>query len=567
MIAHRSPISGIASGPAGLVATAGYDNLLILWRDRRGVARACHDHLVNQCAFDADGRALVSASSDYTARVWSLPDLRLLAVLGDHEDDVEMAVFDPSGARVATASRDHRVRTFTREGALLHRFEGHEADVISVTWSRDGRTLVSSSDDGTVRWWDAGAGTLSRTVTLGAETDTVVVSPDGILFAGNDRGEIVNISGDGERRVRAHRAGIKRLALAPDGRFLVSSSYDRSLRVWVVEGGGLSPRCTTAMPGAVWARSVDFGPGDGLLMGTFGTSYALFDPSRDAWDLDGVADTPGLDTVHRAGRCVFTVGDAGRVMKDGVELARLGSPGNFVTTWHGRVLAGGHLGALYDCETGRVVHQHTSPLNCATVLENGDLLVGTYTGEGLVLAEKGGEVVLAGTLRLHDQAVKGVAASGNRVFSVSAAGDAGLHDFGPGPRSRNLPGAHDKIANAVCALADGRFASVSRDRKLRLWTDDRARAVPTPHAHSVKCVAATADGRRVATGAYDGTVALFDLDEGTWSPLVRPTCSGISSLCAAAEPDAVLASSFDGCVYRIDARGDVATLQGARSAA
>lgn len=567
MIAHRSPISGIAAGPGGLVATAGYDNLLVLWRDRRAVARACHDHLVNQCAFDAEGRSLVSASSDYTARVWSLPDLRLLAVLGDHEDDVEMAVFDPSGTRVATASRDHRVRTFTREGALLRRFEGHGADVISVTWSRDGKTLVSSSDDGTVRWWDADAGTLARTVTLGAETDTVVVSPDGALFAGNDRGEVVSIAAGGERRVKAHRAGIKRLALSPDGRFLVSSSYDRSLRIFRVEGGDLVPHAATSMPGAVWARSVDFGPGGSLLMGTFGTSYAAYDPERDAWNLDGVRDTPGLNNVHRAGRCLFTLGDAGRVLRDGVEIARLGSPGNFVTTWRGRVVAGGHLGFLTDCGTGEVLHTHTSPLNCATALGNGDLLVGTYTGEGLVLTEEDGAVVLAETLRLHEQAVKGVAAIGDRVFSVSAAGDAALHDFGPNPRARHLPGAHDRIANAVCALADGRFASVSRDRTLRLWTDDAPEAVPTPHAHSVKCVAATADGRRVATGAYDGTVALFDLDSGTWGPLVRPTCSGISSLCAAAEPDAVLASSFDGCVYRIGADGGVATVQAARSAA
>jgi WD40 repeat protein len=120
--------------------------------------------------------------------------------------------------------------------------------------------------------------------------------------------------------------------------------------------------------------------------------------------------------------------------------------------------------------------------------------------------------------------------------------------------------AHDRIANGVCALADGRFATVSRDRTLRLWTGPRAEVVPTPHDHSVKCVAATPDGRWVATGAYDGTIALFDLRAGAWGPVVRPTCAGISSLCAGREPDAVLAASYDGRVYRVDGAASVCTL-------
>lgn len=560
MIEHTGPISGIAAGPSGLVATAGYDNRLILWRGRRALARSWHDHLANQCAFDAAGRSLVSASSDYTARIWSLPDLRLQAVLGDHDDDVEMAVFHPTGARVATASRDHRVRVFSSAGELLHRLDGHEADVISVTWAHDGTLLVSSSDDGTVRRWDANAGKLLETLELGGETDTVVVAPDGSLFAGNDRGEIVCVGRGGPRPVRAHAAGIKRLALDAAGRCLVSSSYDRTLRIWRIDGDRLEPQCSTTLPSVVWARAVAVDADGRILAGTFGSTYAVFDPARESWDLDGVRDTPGLNAVHAAGGAVFAVGDAGRVLRDGVEIARLGSPCNFVTRWRGRLVGGGHLGALFDCERNAILHQHSSPLNCAAVLADGDLLIGTYTGEGLRLTEDNGRVVARVPLALHEQAVKGVAVHGHRLFSVSAAGDAGLRKLDGTGRVQHIRGAHDRIANGVCALPDGRFATISRDRRLRLWTGAQAQVVVTPHEHSIKCVAATADGRWVATGSYDGTVALFDLRAGTWGPVARPTCSGISSLCAAAEPDAVLASSYDGCIYRIDARSKSTTL-------
>ena len=68
---HSGPIAGVAAqGP--WVATAGYDNRLILWDavTRLPVARSTHDHLVNACDFSHDGRYLVSASSDYSARIW-----------------------------------------------------------------------------------------------------------------------------------------------------------------------------------------------------------------------------------------------------------------------------------------------------------------------------------------------------------------------------------------------------------------------------------------------------------------------------------------------------------------
>lgn len=191
MIRHSSPISGVAAHEDSYVATAGYDNHVILWdqRTRVPLARVAHDHLANQCAFSPDGRFLVTSSSDYSARIWSVPDMRLRAVLGQHEDDVEMSAFHPTEEKVATASRDHRVRVFDFGGDLLHVFGGHTADVISVAWSHDGREIISSSDDGTIKRWSLATGGLVEDLDLGGvETDTVAIGGNGTVYAGNDEG-------------------------------------------------------------------------------------------------------------------------------------------------------------------------------------------------------------------------------------------------------------------------------------------------------------------------------------------------------------------------------------------
>jgi WD40 repeat protein len=67
-------------------------------------------------------------------------------------------------------------------------------------------------------------------------------------------------------------------------------------------------------------------------------------------------------------------------------------------------------------------------------------------------------------------------------------------------------------------------------------------------------VAATGDGRIVATGSYDGHIALYDRRTGTWQAPLRPTTSGISSLAYDPGRDRFLASSYDGNVYPVTLR-------------
>jgi WD40 repeat protein len=246
---HLGPISGISAYQDKYIATAGYDNQLILWDglSRTAIARANHDHLANQCAFSQCGRYLVSSSSDHTARIWELPYMKLRAVLSHHQDDVEMAAFNERGDLVATCSRDHTVRVFSLDGQLRAEMRGHQADVISVTWERDSDRVISSSDDGTIRRWDARTGQLLETIDLGeVETDTIAIAEDGTVFAGNDNGEILILGKGDILRIPAHAAGIKRLVYSQ--RQLVSLSYDRNVMIWSYPEDGTLRRLRSSVP-------------------------------------------------------------------------------------------------------------------------------------------------------------------------------------------------------------------------------------------------------------------------------------------------------------------------------
>jgi WD40 repeat protein len=535
------------------IATAGYDNQVILWDATRkaAVQRALHDHLANQCEFSPCGKYLASSSSDYTARLWRLPDMRLVAVLGDHDDDVEMTTFSPSGELLATASRDTIVRIFDSSGRLLKRLEGHSDDVNSVAWSDDGSRVASCADDGFVFVWDVERGQASSRYSLGDnQADTVALSGD-TLFVGNDDGRIVIIRGEETSTHQAHAAGIKRLVYNKQAKLLVSLSYDRSIKVWRIDGSTLTEISSSQFPSLVWARACAFSGSDRVVTGTFGSSFATFDIREKSWDLADVSQTRGINAVRYVDDDEYTVGDAGVLKINSVPTRDLGSLCNFLEVCGRRVLTGGQTGEVFDAETGEVIHQHRSPLNCAAQFSrNGTpwLAIGSYTGEVILFEFDGRAAVYRKTVSVHGNAIKGLAWRNDVLFSVCADTSARFTDtreLEPGYRAA---AGHEQIANGCAAFRDG-FASIARDRKLRLWADSgQALAFDSPHSHSVKCVSASDDGLWLATGSYNGLLAIFDVEQRRWTRVDRLTAAGISSVCYA-PGDRFVASSYDGNTY------------------
>jgi hypothetical protein len=69
-----------------------------------------HQDRVIQAAFSPDGKLLVTASADNTARLWEVARGQALQVLKGHEDRVIQAAFSPDGKLVVTASDDRTAR-------------------------------------------------------------------------------------------------------------------------------------------------------------------------------------------------------------------------------------------------------------------------------------------------------------------------------------------------------------------------------------------------------------------------------------------------------------------------
>ncbi|MBX3744939.1 MAG: tetratricopeptide repeat protein [Verrucomicrobiae bacterium] len=115
-----------------------------------------HQGTLWSARYSPDGRRVVTASTDQTARVW---DSRTLEPVGEamtHEGLVVGAAFSPDSRRVVTFSTaDHAARVWDAEtGQPLTELLRHEDQVVAGEFSPDGRRVLTASLDGTARLWD-----------------------------------------------------------------------------------------------------------------------------------------------------------------------------------------------------------------------------------------------------------------------------------------------------------------------------------------------------------------------------------------------------------------------------
>jgi len=122
-----------------------------------------HAGWVRTAVFSPDGKRVVTASDDSTARIWDADSGKQIALLKGHTNPVLSASFSADGKHVVTASGDRTARIWDADsGNEIAQLKSHTNSALSVVFSPDGKRVVTASDDNTARIWDVTWATLVR---------------------------------------------------------------------------------------------------------------------------------------------------------------------------------------------------------------------------------------------------------------------------------------------------------------------------------------------------------------------------------------------------------------------
>ena len=241
---HKDGVFSLALSPDGtVVASGGGDGDVRLWdvaKQREKAVLRGHEGRVTGLAWSPDGETLVTGGVDKSMRLWNAKSGKEIAVWPNLPRPVRMVAVSHDGQTVA-AALDHDISYWNisnrRERRVLR---GHLRPIAGMAFLREGLELASFASDGTVRIWDLAEGReLAKMPGPVGHCYGLCVSGDGKMIAcvGGARVHLYDV----EKRmpldsIEPHARILCGAAFSPDGRTLAIGTQERVVIIWSIPG-------------------------------------------------------------------------------------------------------------------------------------------------------------------------------------------------------------------------------------------------------------------------------------------------------------------------------------------
>jgi WD40 repeat protein len=236
---HQGAVKAASFGSGHLVVIVSSDRALVVDTEiGKSVGPLRHDGLIYSAAFSTDGRYVVTASADTTARIWDVTSGALVGMPFVHDGGVTAAVFSSSGDQILTTSANNTARVWDAVTGEAVSPQLRHPGVFISSFSDDGRRVVTASNDNTTQVWDVATGqTVGEPVKSPGSIKAVTFDANAprALIVSNVAVQIWDRA-TMEGTPLQKQEPVDTAAFSPDGRLIVTASQ-HTARVWDVATG------------------------------------------------------------------------------------------------------------------------------------------------------------------------------------------------------------------------------------------------------------------------------------------------------------------------------------------
>jgi WD40 repeat protein/serine/threonine protein kinase len=560
-VGHTDAVDIVAVSPdERTMLSASWDNTLILWDIETGEVLWQFEYSdeINAVAFSPDGRTAISGGKDTTAVLWDVRTGDIIRRFTEYENEIGEVAFSPDGRNIlagGNAADSPIIQWNIETGQVIRRFEGPEGPVGGIEFLPDGSAFLSRSDDGVFILWDFETGDIVRQANINLDEITGgllawAISPDGLTAVTGDEsfgiilwdlstGELlgryeipggVNAvtfypdnngtvlvsslgtdslvtldlqTGQLSDSLKGHSDAIFDVAMMSNGRYAVTASQDKTVRLWELDRGHVIRRF--APPGAL-AFEVDLSPdGRTALSASTNGTVTLWDVDTGEMIRQFTDDQPATAVTYSPNGKTALIGTGYRF---------------------GEIIEPGHV-ILWDLETGEEIRRFVGQPYMVFDVEfspDGKRAVSSGNGPMAILwdVETGQEIH-----RLDDYFIDN-AHPGNTFLNVEFSQDGStvlvgyqagpilLWDVETGAEIGQWVG-HNSAPIGITFSPDGqKVASGGGDHQVILWDKETGSIIRrfTNHVGSIGQIDFTPDGHLMLGGSGDGTNSLWDVETG-----------------------------------------------------
>lgn len=513
LMAQFSPVTIEDKEGGRYVVTASADKVIKIWDSYSGELLKNlegHKGAVNAVQFSPDGTKLLSASADTSAIIWDVASGRPLRTLRGHNYALAAANFSPDGNKiVTTSSRSQYAILWNAEtGDSIAHLIGHKSFVVHASFSPDSKQVITTSRDSTARLWDANDGhALSVLKSHLGQVNHAAFSPKCatdslggkyIVTAGDDRTIIIWETVTGNEVAKSQRFGNKvhMAQFSPDGTMIIAASYDKTARLFNLEGTQLKQ-----MKGhKSFVLSAVFSP-NGKLVAT-----ASADRTAMLYSINS-------DTALYALQGHTSVPNSVQCSPDGTKWLTTYND-NAARVWNAFT---GKLMFVLEPANTKVNAAYFSADSKFIISACSDTMARVYNAlSGKLLYELKESAATVKFAQFNQD--------GTRIVTVSKDKNVKIWDATDGTRMFPLIGHNKEVSlaqfsppTATDSAGGGFLVTASDDSTAVIWDINNGKILRVLSGHKGKLFSAqySRDGKRIVTGSWDATAIIWDAATGT----------------------------------------------------